>query len=102
MVRRPSFVVCRLLSVVIRRSSTISNVFSSETTWPIKAKFYVEPPWEEGKKFYINGPGHMTKMAAMHIYGKNLKNLLLQNRRADFHKTWYVASGTPAHHSLYK
>ena len=26
--------------------------------------------WET--KFYINGPGHMTKMAAMPIYGKNL------------------------------
>ena len=32
---------------------------------------------------------------------KNKKNLLLQNRRADFHETWYVASRTPAHHSLY-
>ena len=50
-----------------------SNVFSSETSWPIKAKFYVEPPWEGGKKVCINGPGHMTKMAAMPIYGKNLK-----------------------------
>ena len=55
-----------------RRPSTISNVFSSETTWPIKAKFYVEPRWEGGLKVYINGPGHMTKMAAMPIYGKNL------------------------------
>ena len=54
------------------RPSAISNVFSSETAWPIKAKFYVEPPWEVGKKVYINGPGHMTKMAAMPIYGKNL------------------------------
>ena len=53
--------------------STISNVFFSETAWPIKAKFYVEPPWEGGKKVYINCPGHMTKMAAMPIYGKNLK-----------------------------
>ena len=26
---------------VVRPSSTISNVFSSKTTWPIKAKFYV-------------------------------------------------------------
>ena len=52
-------------------SSTISNVFSSEIAWPIKAKFYVEPPWEGGTKVYINGPGHMTKMAAMSIYGKN-------------------------------
>ena len=55
----------------VRRPSTISNIFSSETTWPIKAKFYVEPPWEGGTKVYINGSGHMTKMAAMPIYGKN-------------------------------
>ena len=61
------------LSSVIRRPSTISNIFSSETAWPIKAKFYVEPPWEGGTKVCINGPGHMTKMAAMPIYGKNLK-----------------------------
>ena len=48
-------------------------------------------------------PGHMTKMAAMPIYGKkNFKHLLLQNRGADFHETWYVASGTPAQCSLYK
>ena len=63
MVRRPS---------VRRRPSAISNVFSSETTWPIKAKFYVEPLWEGGMKVYINGLGHMTKMAAMPIYGENL------------------------------
>ena len=50
-----------------------SNVFFSETAWPIKAKFYVEPPWEGGTKVCINGPGHMTKMAAMPIYGKNLQ-----------------------------
>ena len=37
-----------------------------------------------------------------HIWSKPFKNLLLQNRRADFHKTWYVASGTPAHHKLFK
>ena len=27
-----------------------------------------------GEKVYINGPGHMTKMAATPIYGKNLQN----------------------------
>ena len=48
------------------------NIISSETALPIKAKFYVEPPWEGGTKVYINGPAHMTKMAAMPIYGKNL------------------------------
>ena len=53
-------------------------------------------------KICKHDPGHMTKMAAMAIYMvKTFKNLL-QNRRADFHETWYVASGTPAHHSLHK
>ena len=61
-VRRPS-------SSVVRPQ--FSNIFSSETAWPIKAKFYVEPPWEGGTKVYINGPGHMTKMVATPIYGKN-------------------------------
>ena len=37
-----------------------------------------------------------------HIWSKPFKNLLLQNQRADFHETWYVASGTPAHHKLFK
>ena len=58
---------------VVLRAFTFSNIFSSETAWPIKAKFYVAPPWEGGTKVCINGPGHMTKMAAMPIYGKNLK-----------------------------
>ena len=69
MVRRPSSSSAR------RRPSTISYVFSSETAWPIKAKFYVKPPWEEGTKVCINGPGHMTKMASMPIYGKNPSNI---------------------------
>ena len=34
--------------------------------------FMWEPLWEVGKKVYINGTGHMTKMAAMPIYYKNL------------------------------
>ena len=33
----------------------------------------MEPPWEGGTKVYINGPGHMTKMAATPIYGTNLQ-----------------------------
>ena len=33
----------------------------------------MEPPLEGEKKVYINGPGHMTKMAAMTIYAKNLQ-----------------------------
>ena len=54
-------------------------------------------------KIYKHDAGHMTKMAAMPLYGKNpSKNLLLRNRWADFHETWNVALGTPAIHSLFK
>ena len=48
-------------------------MFFSKTAWPITAKFYVEPAWEGRNKVYIDCPGHMTKMAATPIYGKNLQ-----------------------------
>ena len=50
--------------------STFSNVFS-ETAGPIEAKFHVEPPGDRGTKVCLRGPGHMTKVATMPIYGKN-------------------------------
>ena len=58
-------------SGVRRRRPQYSNIFFSETDWPIKAKFYVEPPWEGGTIFCSRHLGHMTKMAATPIYGKN-------------------------------
>ena len=33
----------------------------------------MESPWDWGTKVWSNGPGDMTKMAAMSIYDKNLK-----------------------------
>ena len=66
--RRPSSVVRRLSSVV--RRPQCSNIFFSETAWPIKAKFYVEPPWVGGTKFCSRHLGYMTKMAATPIYGR--------------------------------
>ena len=54
----------------------------------------MEPSWDEGTKFCLNGPGHMTKTAAMPIYGNKLKkNLLLRNQKADNLETWYAAFG---------
>ena len=55
-----------------------------------------------GAKVYINGPGIMTKMAAMPIYGKNLKNS--SSPEPEFYdlETWHVTSGTQALQSLYK
>ena len=45
---------------------------SLETAKPIEAKFHLYPPWDGGTKVCSNGPGHMTNMALMPIYGKNL------------------------------
>ena len=75
--------------------STLSNIFSSETTRPIEVKFYVTPPWDGGTKVCSNRPGHITKMAAMPIYGKNLKNLLHRNQNSYDLETWYAELGTP-------
>ena len=58
--------------------SIFLNFFSSITTRPIEAKFHVAPPCDEGTKAFSNGPGHMTKMATMPIYGKNLQKSSLE------------------------
>ena len=84
------------------RTLSISNIFFSETACPIKAKFYVEPPWVRGTKVCSRHLGQMTKMAATPIYGKNLQKSSSPEPAGRFHETWYVASGTPAHHSLFK
>ena len=65
---RPLSSVCMFVCVCV---STFSNIFSSETTVPIEIKFYVEPSWGGGTKVCSNSLGHMTKMAAMSVYGKN-------------------------------
>ena len=56
------------------------------------------------KSFIAKSKSHDQDGHHVHMWIKPLKNLLLQNRLADFHETWYVhvAFGTPAHHSLIK
>ena len=63
--------VVRPSSSVVRRRSQCSKIFFSETALPIKAKIYVDPPWVGGTIFCLRHLGHMTKMAATPIYGKN-------------------------------
>ena len=60
---------------------TISNIFSSETTGPIELKFHIETPKDGGTKVCSNGIGHMTKMDAMPIYGKNPLKIFSRTRR---------------------
>ena len=51
----------------------------------------MELPWDMGTKVYINGQGHITKMAAMPIYGKTFKDLL-QNQKSYDLDTSHAAS----------
>ena len=88
------------VSVRRRCRPQCSKIFFSKTAGPIKAKFYVELPWVGGTIFCSRHLGHMTKTTP--IYGKKPFKNPFQNQRADFHVTWYVASGTPAHHNLFK
>ena len=60
-------------SVICRRCPHSLNIFSSETTGPIKVRFHMELLLDGGTKVCSNGHGHMTKMASMHICGKILK-----------------------------
>ena len=60
------------------RPSTFSNI--SETTGPIELEFHLETPWDGRTKVCSNGPGHMTKMAPMPIYGKNPLKIFSRTR----------------------
>ena len=46
---------------------------SIESTGKISFKFHMQLSSKERKKVYIFGLGHMTKMATMPKYGKNLE-----------------------------
>ena len=71
--------------------------------WPIELKFHVKTPYAKLAKIYTKYFGHMTKVTAMPIYGKNpFKNLLLQNQKVGDLGTWYVALGMWGLPSLFK
>ena len=97
MIRRPSSVRRR------RRRPPFSKIFFSETTWPIKAKFYTKHLWEGGTNVFINNPGHMTKMAATPIHGKNPSKFFFSRTTGpDFNETWHEASETRVLQCVYK
>ena len=86
--------------------SMFSNFFSLETARPIKPRFHIKPQWDGGTKVKSNGSGHITNMAAMHIYGKSLKNIFsgtkrlitlkcsLQHRVLQYYQICLMISGT--------
>ena len=60
--------------------STFSNIFSSETTRPIEAKFHMEPPWDGETKVFSNGQCHMTKMSPCPYMVKTLKKFFSRTK----------------------
>ena len=99
--------ICELIvfpnSGVRRSSSSIISNFSSKTACPIKAKFYMESPWVGIMKALSRHLGHVTKMAATPIYSKNPSKIYFsRTKETDYHETWCLASGTPAHYILFK
>ena len=50
---------------------TFSKVFSSETAWPIKAKFYVEHPWVGGTKVCVFYFDRIRTLVAVATYASH-------------------------------
>ena len=57
-----------------KKSRSFSDLCPSsfKATGQTEVKLYNELSWDKGSQIYQNGFGHMTKMAAIPIYGKNL------------------------------
>ena len=74
--------------------SVITGLFS--------IKFCMQAFRYKGMEIYQHNAGHMTNMAATTIYGI-IPSVFSPKQWTDSrHETWYVASGTPAHHILFK
>ena len=87
-----------LILVQVTQIQYFQTFFSLETAGSTEAKFYVQTSWDRCS----NDPDHMTKMAAMPIYGKNLKKSSFLNQKDDDLETWYAASGTQVLPNLFK
>ena len=57
-------------TLVQGQPDSVFYFFSLEIAKRIEAKFHLYPSLDEGMKVCSNGPGHITNMAAMPIYGK--------------------------------
>ena len=71
--------------------STFSNFLYSITARPIETQILCGASRDGEMEVTSNGLGHMTKMAAMPIKGKNL---LFRNQKADDTETWFAAFST--------
>ena len=61
--------------------SVYQNIVFSQTIGPIELKFHVKTPCDKLAKIFAKYFGHMTKMAATPIYGKNHLKIFSRTRR---------------------
>ena len=61
--------------------STYLNIVFSETTRSIEIKIHMATPYDWLAKICTNCYGHMTKMAAMPINGKNYFNIFFSGTK---------------------
>ena len=59
---------------------TYLSIVFSETTRPIELKFHMTTPYDWLAKICTNCYGHMPKMAATPIYGKNYLNIFSETK----------------------
>ena len=85
---RPLSSVCMCVCVL----STFSNILKPD---------FVRNLLGTGKRKFVQTVLVMTRMAAMPIYGKNLKKFLLPNQKADDLETWYAALSARVLSSLF-
>ena len=55
-----------------------------------------------GINVYINNPGHITKMSAMPIYGKNPSKTFFSGTGGLINQTWHEPSTTQVLQCIYK
>ena len=61
--------------------SIYQNIVFSQTVGPIELKFHVKTPYDKLAKIYTKYFGHVTKLAATPIYGKNHLKIFFRTRR---------------------
>ena len=86
----------------IKQSQYNGNIVFSQTIRTIGLQFHENTPYDKLAKIHTKLFGHMAKMAAMPIYGKNLLTPLLGNQKASDLMTWYSAFGMWGLPSLFK
>ena len=79
---RLTFVLSAKVAHIVVSSIILKHSFLTNY-WPIELKFHVKTPYDKLAKIFTKYFGHMTKMAATPIYGKNLlKIFFFRTRRS--------------------